>query len=59
MFSVKKVNRGTVIDMPWWYKTWQHSGYNHTLVNQNLPRGDSVEPNEVPGADEETNSHLH
>ena len=37
-FSVKKVNRGTIFDMPWWYKTWQHSGYNHTRANQNLPR---------------------
>ena len=36
--SVKKVNRGTVIDMPWWYRTWQHSGYNHTRVKQKLPR---------------------
>ena len=25
---MKNVNRGTIIDMPWWYKTWQHSGYN-------------------------------
>ena len=24
---MKKVNRGTIIDMPWWYKTWQPSGY--------------------------------
>ena len=37
-FSVKKVNRGTTIDMPWWYKTWQHNGYNHTRVKQKLPR---------------------
>ena len=28
MFLVKKVSRGTIIGMPWWYKTWQHSGYN-------------------------------
>ena len=33
----EKVNRGT-IDMPWWYKIWQHSRYNHTHVKQNLPR---------------------
>ena len=33
-FSVKKVHRGTIIDMPWWYKTWQHSGYNHTRAKQ-------------------------
>ena len=24
--------------MPWWCKSWQHSGYNHTRVKQNLPR---------------------
>ena len=24
--------------MPWWYKTWQRSGYNHNHVNHNLPR---------------------
>ena len=24
--------------MPWWYKTWQHGGYNHTRVKQHLPR---------------------
>ena len=30
------MNRGTIIDVPWWYKTWQHSGYNHTCVIQNL-----------------------
>ena len=27
-FSVKKVNRETIIDMLWWYKTLQHSAYN-------------------------------
>ena len=37
-FSVKKVARGTIIDMPWWYKTWQHSGYNYTRVKQKIPR---------------------
>ena len=37
-FSVKKVNRGTIIDMPWWYKTWRHSGDNHARVKQKLPR---------------------
>ena len=57
-FSVKKVNRETIIDMPWWYKTWKHSGYNHTRVNKNIP-GDPEEPDKVPGADEETKSHLH
>ena len=51
VFSVKKVSHGTIIDMPWWYKTWQPSGYN--------PTEDPEEPNEVPGADEETKSHLH
>ena len=24
--------------MPWWYKIWQHSGYNPTHVKQKLPR---------------------
>ena len=37
-FLVKKVNRGTIIDMPWWYKTWQHSGYNLTHLKQKLLR---------------------
>ena len=32
------VNRVTIIDMPWWYKTSQHSGYNHTRANQKLVR---------------------
>ena len=33
---MKKVNHATIIDTPWWYKTWQHSGYNHARANQNL-----------------------
>ena len=33
-FSVKKVNRETIIDMPWWYKMWPHSGYTRTRVKQ-------------------------
>ena len=37
-FSVKEVNRVTIIDTPWWYKIWQHSGYNHTRVKQKLTR---------------------
>ena len=28
----------TILDMPWWYKMWQHSGCNHTCVKQTLPR---------------------
>ena len=36
-FQVKKVNRGTTIDMPWWYKTWQPSDYSPTRAKQNLP----------------------
>ena len=28
----------TIIDTLSWYKTWQHSGYNHTHVKQKLPR---------------------
>ena len=35
---MKKVSRGTIIGMPWWYKTWQHSGYNHTRAKQKLLR---------------------
>ena len=54
---MKKVNRVTIIDMPWWYKIWQRSGYNSTHVKQNFP-GDPEEPNDVPGADEDTKSHL-
>ena len=49
---MKKVNRETIIDIPWWYETWQHSGYNHTCET-NFP-GIPEEPDEVPGADEET-----
>ena len=37
-FSVKKVNRGTIIDLPWWYKMWPLSGYNPTHVKQKLLR---------------------
>ena len=37
-FSVKKVHRRTIIDMLWWYKTWQPSGYSPTRAKQNLPR---------------------
>ena len=36
----------------------RQSGYNHTRVKQIFPR-DPEEHNEVPGADEETKSHLH
>ena len=36
--SVKEVNRVTIIDMPWWYKIWQRSGYNPTHVKQKLLR---------------------
>ena len=36
--SVKEVNRGTIIDMPWWYKIWQLSGYNPTRAKQKLLR---------------------
>ena len=54
---MKKVNRGTIIDMPWWYTIWQRSGYNPTHVKKNFP-GDPLEPDEVPGADEENKSHF-
>ena len=37
-FSVKDVNLDTIIDTLQWYKTWQHSGYNHTHVKQKLLR---------------------
>ena len=32
------MNLETVTDIFYWYKTWQHSGYNHTHVKQKLPR---------------------
>ena len=48
-----------IIDTLWWYKTWLLSGYNHTRAKQNLPRRPREEPNEVPGADKEAQSHLH
>ena len=37
-FWVKKVNRRTIIDMPWSYKTWQHKGYSPTRAKQKPPR---------------------
>ena len=37
-FSAKDVNRVTIIDMPWWYKIWQRSGYNPTHARQKLLR---------------------
>ena len=55
---MKAVNRATIIDMPWWYKIWQLSGYNPTHVKQKI-QGDPEEPSEVPGADEEAKGHLH
>ena len=57
-FSVKKVNRGAIIDLPWWCKTWQPSGYSPTHAKQNLP-GDPEEPNEVLGAKLGAQSDLH
>ena len=54
---MKKANRVTIIDMPWWYKIWQRSGYNP--IREKNFSGDPEEPDEVPGADEETKSHLH
>ena len=56
--SVKKVTRVTIIDVSWWYKIWQHSGYNHTVSNE-IFTGNTEKPNEVLGADKETQSHLH
>ena len=57
-FLVQKVNRGTIIDMSWWYKTWQRMDTIPPLWNKNFP-GNPEEPHEVPGSDEETKSHLH
>ena len=54
---MKKVNRGTITDVPWWYNTWQPSGYSPTRAKPNLPRRPRA--NEVPGAEEEIKSHLH
>ena len=55
---MKRTNLGTIIDLPWWYKIWQRSGYNPSHVKQNFP-GDPEELHKVPGADEETKSHIH
>ena len=35
-FSGNDVNLDTIIDTLQWYKTWQHSGYNHAHVKQKL-----------------------
>ena len=32
------MNLGTIIDLPWWYKIWQRSGYNPTHAKQKLLR---------------------
>ena len=37
-FSVKKVNRGTIIDTLLWYKIWQLIGYHPTRAKQKLLR---------------------
>ena len=55
---MKKVNRVTIIDMQWWYKIWQRNGSSRIVQNKNFS-GDPEGPNEVPGADVETKSHLH
>ena len=44
--------RGTIIDMPWWYKTWPHSGYNHTRANQNLLKETQKSLRKFPGPSE-------
>ena len=31
---LKEVNRRSIFEMPWWYKTWQHSGYNHSYPSK-------------------------
>ena len=31
------VNLETIIGTLWWYRTWPHSGYNHTHVKHNFP----------------------
>ena len=48
-FSVKRVNRGTIIDMSWWYKI--ESCLCKTKTTHETP--------EEPGASKETRSHLH
>ena len=50
---------GTIIDVPWWYKTWQHSGYNHTRVKQNLPRETQKNLMKFLEPDRKPKSHLH
>ena len=52
-FFVKDVNLDTIIDLPWWYKMWQLSGYNPTHVKQKLLRRPE-ELYEIPRADEES-----
>ena len=47
---MKDVNRGTIIDTLWWYKTWQRSGYNPTRAKQKLLRNvqDPVSDGKTP-----------
>ena len=54
---MKDVNLDTIIDTLLWYKTWQHSGYNHTHANKNFS-GNAKELTKVLGADEETRKSL-
>ena len=34
----EEVNRVTIIDMPWWCKTWLLDGFNRICAKQKLPR---------------------
>ena len=58
-FPVKKVNRVTIIDMPWWCKTWQRSGYNPTHAKQKLPRRPRRAWWSSWSRQGKTKSHLH
>ena len=55
---MKKVNRGTIIDMLWCTRLGNAVATVLPVQNKNFSR-DAEEPDEVPGADEETKSHLH
>ena len=50
---VKDVNLDTLICTLWWYKTWQHSGYNLSRVKNKNFSGNTKELANVPGADKE------
>ena len=58
-FSLKEVNHATIIDMPWWYKIWQLSGYNLTHVKTKTSQETQKSLMKFLEPDEETTSHSH